>query len=282
MKRLLYFFPILGIYVCLSAAAALAQRVAILAPDTSDRNLAYAEQVASALSRSARVLDLSQSTSAFRSVDIKTPYNMSAAESRAAAAVMGCEYFLVLRSGGLRRESFSKPEYYEAFAVVYLVSGRTGLRAGWWLKSFEAENQSKADRQLTSSIDATALEVANQMKNVTTDESNLIRAIAIEEVPDEKSSASEGLKPPIPYRRLKPQYTSTAALYDIKATVELEADIDVDGKINATRIVRWAGFGLDESVDAAVRSMNWRPAMRNGKPLPMRILLRYNFTKLDK
>jgi outer membrane biosynthesis protein TonB len=71
-------------------------------------------------------------------------------------------------------------------------------------------------------------------------------------------------------------------LYDTKATVDLEADVDLDGKIIGTRIVRWAGFGLDESVEAAVRSMNWRPAMRNGKPLPMRILLRYNFTKLDK
>ena len=281
MKRL-YLFPTLGICFCLMASAVLGQRVAILVPDKSDRDLAYAELIASGLSRPARVLDLSQSLSAFRSLDVKAPYNMTATESRSAASVMGCEYFLVIRTGGLRRESFAKPAYYEAFSVAYLVSGRTGLLVGWWLKSFEGENQAKADQQLSTSIDALVTEIVDRMKSTTATESHLVPAINIEEVPDEKSPAAEGLKPPIPYRRIKPQYTSTAALYEVKATVELEADIDLDGKILATRIVRWAGFGLDESVEAAVRSMNWRPAMRNGKPLPMRILLRYNFTKLDK
>jgi hypothetical protein len=47
-------------------------------------------------------------------------------------------------------------------------------------------------------------------------------------------------------------------------------------------ITRWAGFELDESVAKAVRSMNWRPAERNGKPLPVRFLLRYNFKKIEK
>ena len=39
---------------------------------------------------------------------------------------------------------------------------------------------------------------------------------------------------------------------------------------------------LDESVDKTVRAMNWRPAERNGKSLPMRFLVRYNFKKIDK
>jgi hypothetical protein len=280
MNRLDFFLTVLFCF-CIQISA-FAQRVAIIVPEKSLRDIAYTESIGASLARSARVLDISQSLSAFRSFDVKNPYNMTAAESRAAASAMGCEYFLVIRTGGLRRESFSKPEYYEAFSVIYLVSGRTGLLAGWWLKSFEAEDQGKADQLLSLSIDSTVTEIASRMKNVSATESSLIPAVNIEEVPDEKSPAAEGLKPPIPYRRLKPEYTSTAALYDVKATVDLEADIDLDGKILATRIVRWAGFGLDESVDTAVRSMNWRPAMRNGKPLPMRILLRYNFTKLNK
>ncbi|MEO8042966.1 MAG: energy transducer TonB, partial [Acidobacteriota bacterium] len=83
-------------------------------------------------------------------------------------------------------------------------------------------------------------------------------------------------------RRIKPDYTTTAFLYDVRATIDVEADVDSDGRILSTRIVRWAGFGLEDSVEKAIRSMNWRPAMRGGKPLPMRVLLRYNFTKVDK
>ena len=71
-------------------------------------------------------------------------------------------------------------------------------------------------------------------------------------------------------------------MYGVSGTVDIEADIDETGKISRTSIVRWAGYGLDESVERAVRTMNWRPAMRSGKPLPMRVLLRYNFTKIEK
>jgi hypothetical protein len=145
---------------------------------------------APALARSSRVLDLGQSTSAFRSLDVKTPYNMTAAESRAAAAVMGCEYILIIRTGGLRRESFAKAEYYEAFSVIYLVSGRTGLLVGWWLKSFEAENQFKADRQLSASIDSTATQIADRMKNIAITESRIVPAMSIEEVPLNDSPAA--------------------------------------------------------------------------------------------
>ena len=86
----------------------------------------------------------------------------------------------------------------------------------------------------------------------------------------------------MPYKRIKPEYTRTAYLYDAKGTVDISVDIDRHGTVNRTEIVRWAGFGLDEAVIAAVMQMSWRPAERGGKTLPMRVLLRYNFTKIEK
>jgi outer membrane biosynthesis protein TonB len=47
-------------------------------------------------------------------------------------------------------------------------------------------------------------------------------------------------------------------------------------------VVRWAGFGLDEATTETVRQMHFRPAMRNGSPVAMRVLLRYNFRKPPK
>jgi TonB family protein len=81
---------------------------------------------------------------------------------------------------------------------------------------------------------------------------------------------------------MKPDYTPQAALHDVTATVDILVDVGASGVVIRTRIVRWAGFGLDESVEKTVRAMNWRPAERNGKSVPMRFLLRYNFKKLDK
>ena len=104
----------------------------------------------------------------------------------------------------------------------------------------------------------------------------------IEEMPADDSPAAKNFRSPLPYRRLSPQYTTTAYLYSVAATVDIEVDFDETGKILRTEIVRWAGFGLDEAVTETVRKMNWRPATRAGKPLPIRVLLRYNFKKIEE
>src|SRR5205085_947307 len=104
----------------------------------------------------------------------------------------------------------------------------------------------------------------------------------MEEPPAEGTPAARNFRAPIPYRRIKPSYTTDAFLYGIEATVEILVDLDARGSILRTEIVRWAGFGLDESVERTVRAMIWRPAERSGKPLPMRFLLRYNFRKVEK
>jgi hypothetical protein len=152
----------------------------------------------------------------------------------------------------------------------------------WLLKSFEADDQDKAFRALIASIDNTANGIVDKIRSAPLSERKAPADAKIEEVPDPDSPAATNLKPPIPYRRIKPDYTATAFLYDVRATIDIEADVDSDGRILSTRIVRWAGFGLEESVERAVRGMNWRPAMRDGKPLPMRVLLRYNFTKVEQ
>lgn len=258
-----------------------AQRIAILTPENKDGDIDYAARLTERLSGPIKILDRSLSESAFRSVTIASVFNMTVAEARAAATVMGCDRFLLVRTGSHRRTSLSRSDYYESFAFLYLVEGRTGSLISWSRKSFDADTQVKADAALADSVDVVAEELSTGLSNLNT--AKLMSAgSTIEEVPPEGTLAGVNLKPPIPYKRIKPEYTSTAFLYDVRATIDVEADIAADGAVLATRIVRWAGFGLEESVDAAVRAMNWRPAMRNGKALPMRVLLRYNFTKVDK
>jgi len=265
----------------MSASSILAQRVAIVTPQKSDQDAGYSQRLSESLPRPLKVLDHSQSEAAFRSVQIRDVHNMTVDEARAAAAVMGCDYFVIVRTGTQRRSSFSRADYYEAFAVHYVVSGRTGELVSWLLKSFEADDQNNAPLLLSASIDKTASEIVEKIRSANAAEQRAPTDMHIEEVPDAESPAAKNLKPPIPYRRIKPEYTSMAFVYGVRATIDMEADVDSDGRILSTRIVRWAGFGLEESVEKAVRSMNWRPAMRDGKPLPMRVLLRYNFTKAE-
>ena len=61
--------------------------------------------------------------------------------------------------------------------------------------------------------------------------------------------------------------------------MDVAVDVGADGEVVEIQIVRWGGFGLDESAIATVRQLHFFPAMKNEKPTPMRVLLRYNFRK---
>jgi outer membrane biosynthesis protein TonB len=57
------------------------------------------------------------------------------------------------------------------------------------------------------------------------------------------------------------------------------ADVGTDGEVHDVQVVRWAGFGLDEVTTATVRQLHFFPALKDGKPVRMRVMLRYNFRK---
>ncbi len=196
--------------------------------------------------------------------------------------MIGCDRFLLVRTGAHRRTSLSRSETTNRSHFSISSTGGRGSLVSWIRKSFDADTQVKADAALADLVDVAAKESSGLFNNLNPAKFKTTAATSVEEVPSEGSPAAINLKPPIPYKRIKPEYTSTAFLYDVRATIDIEADISADGSVLATRITRWAGFGLEESVDAAVRVMNWRPALRNGRPLPMRVLLRYNFTKVDR
>jgi hypothetical protein len=282
LQRSVFSFVMFGMLVCLSSAAALGQRVGIIAPNSNVKTEIYVNALSPKFEGRAAVLDRSLVQSAFISQNIENAFNLSTSDAKRLASAIGCDYLLIIKAETLRRASFSRDDYFEAFAALYLVSGRTGRLGKWELKSFEESSQAKADTSLLNSSRSTADELIAAMRTASESERNEPSRPSIEEVPDTDSPAAKNLRPPVPYKRIKPEYTQSASLYNVRAVVELEADIAATGEVTRTEVVRWAGFGLDESVMNTVRAMNWRPAMRDGKPLPMRVLLRYNFLKVEK
>lgn len=263
------------------AASATAQRIAIIAPDNATESAVFAEKLTDAI-KGVDVIDGEMARAAFDAVAPENAFNMTRTEARRVGSAIGCSHFVVLRSAVQRRTSFEKKEYYEAYAVVFLVSSRTGRLLLPFLRYAESSSSKEAFKTLLTEVSAMAKEIETEAK------SSLHRELAepplpvMEEPPDEGTPAARGFRAPVPYRRIRPEYTRTANLYDVAATVEITVDLDEKGKILRTEIERWAGFGLEASVETAVRSMNWRPAERSGKQIPMRFLLRYNFTKLPR
>ena len=276
------FAPILFIlYILLISCSTIeAQTVAILTSDKKPLSIHFAREFESKLADRLKVLDDGLAETAYRSVSPPTPFNLSTGDAKKIGAVIGCDAFIILRAETQRRSSFERNTYYETYAPVYVVSSRTGRLVFWQLQKFNGDSAAKSERSMDDSAGHLAAEVAAKIKAAINQELAEPDRPVIEEVPNDKSPEAANFRAPVPYRRIKPDYTAEAAAYDIAATVEIEVDLDATGTITRTEIVRWAGYGLDESVEKTVRQMNWRPAERDGKTLPMRFLLRYNFKKI--
>jgi len=255
------------------------QRIAILEPSSDQKIEGYVGELRSRLAETFKVLDDSLVESAYRSANITEPFNLSTVDARRIGILIGSDNFILLRSAIQRRASLEGPAYFEAYATAYVVSSRTGTLIDWQLASARGPDPSQARKKLIDKVPDMADKIVESLKEKT---STAVRATGFQEVPPEGSPLAKGLRTPVPYKRIRPEYTELASGYGVRATIDVSVDIDADGTVARTSIERWAGYGLEEAVEKAVRQMNWRPAEREGKPLPMRILLRYNFVKVEK
>jgi protein TonB len=254
-------------------AAAFKPRIAVLTPEKTEFSVRYAQSLERSLESGFRVLDHDLAASAYASLKIDSPFNQTLETAKSIGAVLGSDRFVLVRTETSRRSSSARPTYFEASAFIFLVDARSGRLEKFLLAAkqsdtaVEAENALVNDTEAAAAILAFALTFQSPVADVDYEKFD----------PDSKT-----MRPAMPYRRIKPAYTDIAFLYDIKATVDAEVSVDEKGTVRRIDILRWAGFGLDESAIEAVNKMNWRPGERNGKPLAMRVLLRYNFTKIEK
>jgi TonB family protein len=253
-----------------------------------------AQQVAEILrtrlraSGAVQVTDADLSRSAAKGIGYSGSLNLTVSEARDLGAALATEFYIIGDAQTLRRSSFERPVYFESYCSIFLVSTRTGNLLFWDRPSFENNEATRAEALLSQHIKGdeftnrltAAIRKAQEDERIQRTVLNTPVDAVIEEAPDdEKAAADQGIRLPRPYRRLRPSYPDTAARAEAEAIVDVAVDIGADGEVGEVQIVRWAGFGLDESTVATVRQLHFFPAMKNSTPIPMRVLLRYNFRK---
>ncbi|MGI8555295.1 MAG: energy transducer TonB [Pyrinomonadaceae bacterium] len=259
-----------------------AQKLAFLTPDKSPESQKVRVSIEQNLANKFQILDDSLAEAAFQNAPDQNVFNLSADEAQNFGRAAGSSFFVLVKAETLRRATLSKAGFYfESYAVIFLVSSRTGHLVFWTLKSLQGATPAEAEEKLSSAIGNLAAEISANLKSADKKKKENHELPNPEELPAEKSEAAKNFRVPLPFRRLKPEYTTLANLYNITATVDAAVDLDETGSVTRVEITRWAGYGLDESVEASIRKMQWRAAERNGKSLPVRVLLRYNFKKID-
>lgn len=236
-----------------------------------------------------QVMDRDQARAAALGAGYQGSLNMSLPEARDLASAIGCDFFFIGDAQTLRRSPSEGPAYFESYAAIYLVSGRTGKLISWERALARGAGSVEAERTLFQELAGSVFpRYQNIIRRAQADES-AERASAIENtlpiievMSDEETDENRGVRAPRPYRRLKPPYPETAARAEVEATVDALIDIDARGEVGHVEIVRWAGYGLDQSVLDTVKQLHFFPALREGKAIPMRVLLRYNFRRPPK
>jgi TonB family protein len=86
-----------------------------------------------------------------------------------------------------------------------------------------------------------------------------------------------GMKPPTLLYKLEPEYSEEARAAKLAGTVLLKIVVDIDGKAKDIEVVNGIGLGLDEQAVLAIQQWKFKPAEKDGLPLPVMAQIEVNF-----
>lgn len=237
-----------------------------------------------ALDERANLIDESQIKLALAGLGYKESLNLSVEEARRTGAAIGCDFFIIGKTDAAMRSETANESHGESIIGLMLVDSRSGKLALFDFIHEKAANieaaQTQAQQTLASRVN-TYIEKMGEFR--TASEAIIpVSTESVEDMPDAESSAASGFNAPEFINRIKPEYTEEATQADITATVEATVIFKADGAIGDIELIRWAGFGLDESAVRAIHQLKFKPATRNNKATSVRALLRYNFRRVSE
>lgn len=92
-------------------------------------------------------------------------------------------------------------------------------------------------------------------------------------------TATANLKPQILYQE-KAKYTEGARQNRVQGTVVVSVVFTADGRVSAARVVRGLPDGLNDEAIKAAQKIKFRPAMKNGQPVSVRMAIEFTFNLL--
>ena len=263
-------------------------RLAVL-PITGDDDESVAEALRSLAlgdtALGAELIDQDLTLAAAAGSGLMGNLNLSLGQARSLGGSLGADFYLLGKLVNSRRASIELRDenfYFESMAGIFLVDSRSGRLLLFQLVRARGQELDEADPLLGEKLPhewpafpaAIKFELDKRREAI---DGPPMPVPEVELTDADLTGPAENL--PVFYQRLKPDYTAEAELAGITGSVELEAVFRDDGRIDDISVVRWAGFGLDESAVATLKRLQFKPAERDGKKLTIRGLVRYNFNR---
>jgi TonB family protein len=90
-------------------------------------------------------------------------------------------------------------------------------------------------------------------------------------------AGADGVSQPSCSYMPNPSYSERARKYKVNGTLEAEAIVNSDGKLENIRIVRGFPYGLNENTITTMQTWRCNPAHKDGKPVPTLVQFEVNF-----
>jgi TonB family protein len=82
---------------------------------------------------------------------------------------------------------------------------------------------------------------------------------------------------PVPVYTKELEYSEEGRKKRIEGSVTLSLVVTPEGDPTDIRVVKGLGYGLDEKAMETAAQYKFKPAMREGKPVPVRIMMQMQF-----
>ncbi|MHB1938465.1 MAG: energy transducer TonB [Acidobacteriaceae bacterium] len=86
-----------------------------------------------------------------------------------------------------------------------------------------------------------------------------------------------GVSAPVVIHRVEPEFTDQARRTKYQGVVSIGLIVDTNGNPEGVHVVHRLGMGLDEKAIEAVRQYRFKPAMFQGRPVPVQMVIDVNF-----
>jgi hypothetical protein len=256
--------------------AATGPRVAVLAPAGEP----WAREAASRALATAGiggVLDPGLVDAAARGAGHDGSLNLTLEDARRLALVTGADALVLSYASLVERESDNPQQRHDGFVGLFLVDGRTGrlvrYRGVAAFGGSAAPTRGMLEAAVAQEVGGWGGALAGMGDPERVEPVRPAVALDLVASPD----PPPGGIPPRFFRRPVPKFTDEAERAHVVATVDLVIHFNPDATYGPIEVVRWAGFGLDESAVEAVRGVSFYPARLGGRLVSARALLRFNF-----